>query len=86
MLQCFECASSGEGQCTDEIPGQEKECGPGHGCMITLGRKYLIFNFSFDMIFSETKVGKDDVLIRDCSEEYGNAEFNCNTINGEDAV
>ena len=54
--------------------------------MITLGTKYLIFNFSFDMIFSETKVGKDDVLIRDCSEEYGNAEFNCNTINGEDAV
>ena len=54
--------------------------------MITLGTKYLIFNFSFDMIFSETKVGKDDVLIRDCSEEYGNAEFDCSTINGEDAV
>ena len=35
---------------------------------------------------AETKVGKDDVLIRDCSEEYGNAEFDCNTINGEDAV
>ena len=32
---------------------------------------------------AETKVGKDDVLIRDCSEEYGNAAFDCTTINGE---
>ena len=54
--------------------------------MITLGTKYLIFYLCFDMTVSETKVGKDDVLIRDCSEEYGNAEFDCNTINGEDAV
>ena len=85
-MQCFECDSSEEGQCTDGYPGHSKECEPGHGCMITLGRKYLIFYLCFDITVAETKVGKDDVLIRDCSEEYGNAEFDCNTINGEDAV
>jgi len=60
-----------EGKCTDDYPGASKLCEAGHGCMISL----------------ETKVGHDDVLIRDCSQEYGsNARYDCTEIDGEDAT
>jgi len=70
-LKCFSCDSQSSGQCTDDFPGPSKLCEAGHGCMISL----------------ETKEGHDDVLIRDCSQEYGpEAQYDCTEIDGESAT
>ena len=64
---CYIC-DSGQEDCTEDVFGDEKECEPGQGCVISVGKICVNCNFTDQGYAEKTAAGKEE-LRRECSRE-----------------